>query len=106
MGGWPQGGGRGRRVSGGVGARPGELRVDAEESAKRLRLEEVRVQHDDVPAADVVAVIADGPATGGDAEVTEIARARRVPVSKLVVSGRGVDALLEPAPGAGPAPRP
>src|SRR2546421_5377546 len=101
----PHGEGAGRRVSGEVAAQPGQLGVDVESFAERLRLEEVRVQDDDVPAVEVVAVIADGSLAGGDAEVTEIARARRVPVSELVVSGRGVDALLEPAPGVGPAPR-
>src|SRR5437868_15203981 len=99
----PHGEGAGRRVSGEVGAQPGQLGVDVESSAERLRLEEVRVQDDDVPPAEVVAVIADGLLAGGDAEVAEVARGRRVSQSVLVVSGRGVDALLEPAPRIAPA---
>src|SRR2546430_14733917 len=99
----PNGEGAGRRVSGEVGAQPGQLGGDVEHSAERFRLEEVRVQDDDVPPAEVVAVVADGLLAGGDAEGAEVARGRRVPQGVLVVSGRGVNALLEPAPGRSPA---
>src|SRR3989454_577962 len=78
------------RVRGEVGTEPALL------GGARAHVQ-IRVQRDDVPGAEIVAVVAYAPFPGRDTEVTEVAGRRRRVV--IVVAGNGVRALLETSPG-------
>ena len=92
------------RVRREVGAEPRQLRIEIEHSPQGLGFLEVRVQHDDMPRAEVVAVPAGGLVVRRDAEVAEVSIGGRVRVGHsaqflvLVVTGGGVRALLESTP--------
>src|SRR5262249_2768354 len=58
---------------------------------------DVGVDHDDVPVAEVVRVVALGRVTGGGTEVGVVAG--RASCVVFVVAGRGLGACLVPAPG-------
>src|SRR5205085_2511442 len=82
------------RMGGKVRAKPLLLR---RAGAAAADLRAVGVERDQMPGADVVAVVAGGRAARGGAEVLEVARCLRGQV--LVVSDRGMDERLDAAPG-------
>src|SRR5207253_10624159 len=85
-------------MRGEVTLQPCQLRLEIEHSAERLRFLEARIQDDDVPATEVVAVPSGGLVVRGHAEVMEVSGPVRVAFGVLVVARDGIRALLESAP--------
>src|SRR5205807_6786167 len=89
-----------RVVPVGQGARPrvrGQIRLEPLLLRRSRPHRDVRVQGDDVPGAEVVAVVALGGVAGGGAEVAVVARGAGGVV--VVVARHRAGARFEPAPG-------